>query len=61
MKLFLKIIFIDLTVGLVNVATDIAWKTTVGFYAGNITCKVVKFSQVSYHSFDYSTILINKS
>ncbi|KAI1291885.1 Cardioacceleratory peptide receptor [Halotydeus destructor] len=36
----------DLMVGLINVLTDIAWRTTVGFYAGNIACKVVKFLQV---------------
>ncbi|XP_054166622.1 cardioacceleratory peptide receptor-like [Oppia nitens] len=36
----------DLTVGLVSVATDIAWKTTVGFYAGNLVCKAVRYSQV---------------
>lgn len=38
--------FADLLVGLINVPTDIAWRTTVGFYAGNVVCKVVKFLQV---------------
>ncbi|CAG2165006.1 unnamed protein product [Oppiella nova] len=37
----------DLTVGLVSVATDIAWKTTVSFYGGNLLCKVVRYSQFS--------------
>ena len=36
----------DLLVGLINVPTDIAWRTTVGFYAGNVACKIVKFLQV---------------
>lgn len=36
----------DLLVGVINVAADIAWRTTVGFYAGNVMCKVLKFSQV---------------
>ncbi|RWS20757.1 cardioacceleratory peptide receptor-like protein [Leptotrombidium deliense] len=31
----------DLMVGLINVLTDIVWRTTVGFYAGNIACKIV--------------------
>lgn len=36
----------DLTVGLINVLTDIIWRTTVAFYAGNIVCKLIKFLQV---------------
>ncbi|RWS06335.1 cardioacceleratory peptide receptor-like protein, partial [Dinothrombium tinctorium] len=38
--------FADLMVGLINVLTDIIWRITIGFYAGNIACKVVRFSQV---------------
>ncbi|XP_023235066.1 cardioacceleratory peptide receptor-like isoform X1 [Centruroides sculpturatus] len=36
----------DLTVGLINVLTDIIWRTTVAFYAGNVVCKLIKFLQV---------------
>ncbi|KAG8182094.1 hypothetical protein JTE90_020453 [Oedothorax gibbosus] len=36
----------DLTVGLINVLADIIWRTTVTFYADNITCKLVKYLQV---------------
>ena len=38
---------VDLAVGLINVLTDIIWKMTVAWYAGNIACKVVRFFQVS--------------
>lgn len=37
----------DLSVGLVSVLTDIIWKFTIEWKAGNIICKVVKYSQVS--------------
>ncbi|XP_030757140.1 cardioacceleratory peptide receptor-like [Sitophilus oryzae] len=42
----------DLTVGLVNVSTDIAWRITVAWYAGNILCKFIRFLQavVTYSS-----------
>ncbi|XP_076255315.1 cardioacceleratory peptide receptor-like isoform X2 [Rhynchophorus ferrugineus] len=42
----------DLTVGLVNVSTDIAWRITVAWYAGNILCKLIRFLQavVTYSS-----------
>ncbi|KAK2720914.1 hypothetical protein QYM36_004707 [Artemia franciscana] len=36
----------DLSVGLISVATDIAWKMTVVWYAGNVACKIIRFSQV---------------
>ncbi|NP_001076796.1 cardioacceleratory peptide receptor 1 [Tribolium castaneum] len=36
----------DLSVGLINVLTDIIWKTTVAWYAGNVACKVIRFLQV---------------
>ena len=36
----------DLLVGIINVPTDIAWRTTVGFYAGNVACKAIKYMQV---------------
>jgi hypothetical protein len=39
--------FADLAVGLINVLTDIIWKMTVAWYAGNIACKLVRFFQVS--------------
>ncbi|XP_064597854.1 cardioacceleratory peptide receptor-like [Liolophura sinensis] len=35
----------DLSAGLVNVLTDIVWKTTVEWYAGNIICKIVRYCQ----------------
>ncbi|RWS06740.1 cardioacceleratory peptide receptor-like protein [Dinothrombium tinctorium] len=40
----------DLMVGLINVLTDIIWRMTVAFYAGNIACKVIKYLQVSSDS-----------
>ncbi|KAF2348861.1 G protein-coupled receptor rhodopsin-like [Trinorchestia longiramus] len=42
----------DLSVGLISVLTDLAWKTTVGWYAGNVICKIVRFAQtvVTYSS-----------
>lgn len=40
----------DLSVGLVNVLTDIIWKITIEWNAGNIACKVVRFSQVFFIS-----------
>ncbi|KAL0266491.1 UNVERIFIED_CONTAM: hypothetical protein PYX00_009010 [Menopon gallinae] len=36
----------DLSVGLVSVLTDIIWRFTVEWKAGNIVCKIVKYSQV---------------
>ncbi|CAH0563748.1 unnamed protein product [Brassicogethes aeneus] len=44
--------FADLTVGLINVLTDIVWRFTLGWYAGNVACKIVKFLQcvVTYAS-----------
>ncbi|RWS07183.1 cardioacceleratory peptide receptor-like protein, partial [Dinothrombium tinctorium] len=39
-------LFSDLMVGLINVLTDIVWRTTVAFYAGNFACKIIKFLQV---------------
>ena len=38
----------DLSVGVISVFTDIVWKITVAWHAGNIACKVIRFSQVSY-------------
>ncbi|GIY30451.1 hypothetical protein CEXT_31911 [Caerostris extrusa] len=35
----------DLTVGVINVLTDIIWKITVAFYADNIACKLIKYLQ----------------
>ncbi|XP_071037798.1 cardioacceleratory peptide receptor-like [Parasteatoda tepidariorum] len=42
----------DLTVGVINVLTDIIWRTTVAFYANNVACKVIKYLQafVTYSS-----------
>ncbi|XP_017768811.1 PREDICTED: cardioacceleratory peptide receptor [Nicrophorus vespilloides] len=36
----------DLAVGLINVLTDLVWKMTVSWNAGNVACKVVRFMQV---------------
>ncbi|OQR69172.1 cardioacceleratory peptide receptor-like [Tropilaelaps mercedesae] len=36
----------DLLVGLVNVLTDILWKITVEWHAGNAMCKIVRYAQV---------------
>ena len=46
----MSFILTDLMVGLVSVAIDIVWKTTVDFYGGSITCKAVRYSQVSHFS-----------
>ncbi|XP_069191327.1 cardioacceleratory peptide receptor isoform X2 [Procambarus clarkii] len=36
----------DLSVGLISVLTDIVWKSTVSWNAGNVGCKAVRFAQV---------------
>ncbi|KAG5898690.1 hypothetical protein JTB14_030640 [Gonioctena quinquepunctata] len=38
--------FADLCVGLISVLTDLVWRTTVSWNAGNISCKIIKFLQV---------------
>ena len=38
--------FSDLLVGLISVLTDIIWRYSVAWYAGNLACKIVKFAQV---------------
>lgn len=42
----------DLLVGLISVLTDIIWRTTVTWYAGNVACKLIRFMQavVTYSS-----------
>ncbi|XP_075233116.1 cardioacceleratory peptide receptor-like [Lycorma delicatula] len=42
----------DLLVGLINVLTDIIWRITVSWKAGNVACKLVRFLQavVTYSS-----------
>ncbi|CAH1115590.1 unnamed protein product [Psylliodes chrysocephalus] len=42
----------DLSVGLINVSTDIAWRITVAWHAGNVLCKLIRFLQavVTYSS-----------
>ncbi|XP_044267776.1 cardioacceleratory peptide receptor-like isoform X2 [Tribolium madens] len=42
----------DLAVGLINVSTDIAWRITVAWHAGNVLCKIIRFLQavVTYSS-----------
>ncbi|XP_004537259.2 cardioacceleratory peptide receptor [Ceratitis capitata] len=47
MNYFIKQLAVaDLSVGLLNVLTDIIWRTTIAWRAGNIACKVIRFSQV---------------
>lgn len=36
----------DLCVGLLNVLTDIIWRITISWRAGNVACKLIRFSQV---------------
>lgn len=38
-------LFADLSVGLLNVLTDIIWRITVTWEAGNLACKFIKFMQ----------------
>ncbi|XP_070494536.1 cardioacceleratory peptide receptor-like isoform X1 [Chironomus tepperi] len=53
MNFFIKHLAIaDLSVGLLNVLTDIIWRITVTWEAGNLACKFIKFTQclVTYAS-----------
>ncbi|XP_034945312.1 cardioacceleratory peptide receptor-like isoform X2 [Chelonus insularis] len=53
MNFFIKqLALADLLVGLISVLTDIVWRLTVVWYAGNIACKLIRFSQtvVTYSS-----------
>ncbi|XP_020291901.1 cardioacceleratory peptide receptor-like isoform X2 [Pseudomyrmex gracilis] len=53
MDFFIKqLAFADLLVGLISVLTDIVWRATVTWYAGNIACKLIRFMQalVTYSS-----------
>ncbi|XP_017781001.1 PREDICTED: cardioacceleratory peptide receptor-like isoform X2 [Nicrophorus vespilloides] len=53
MNFFIKQLAIaDLAVGLINVSTDIVWRITVAWHAGNILCKLIRFLQavVTYSS-----------
>jgi len=47
-----SLLLLDLSVGLLNVLTDIVWRSTVAWRAGNLACKVIRFSQavVTYSS-----------
>ncbi|XP_055715848.1 cardioacceleratory peptide receptor [Phlebotomus papatasi] len=48
MNFFIKQLAVaDLCVGLLNVLTDIIWRTTISWNAGNIACKAIKFLQAS--------------
>uniref|UniRef100_A0A0A1WST8 Cardioacceleratory peptide receptor n=1 Tax=Zeugodacus cucurbitae TaxID=28588 RepID=A0A0A1WST8_ZEUCU len=47
MNYFIKQLAIaDLSVGLLHVLTDIIWRITISWRAGNIACKLIRFSQV---------------
>ncbi|XP_005182982.3 cardioacceleratory peptide receptor [Musca domestica] len=47
MNYFIKqLALADLCVGLLNVLTDIIWRITISWRAGNIACKIIRFSQV---------------
>ncbi|XP_030745207.1 cardioacceleratory peptide receptor-like [Sitophilus oryzae] len=53
MKFFIAhLAFADLSVGLISVLTDIIWRMTVTWYAGDASCKFIKFAQalVTYAS-----------
>ncbi|XP_022919038.1 cardioacceleratory peptide receptor isoform X2 [Onthophagus taurus] len=53
MNFFIKHLAIaDLSVGLISVSTDIVWRITVAWHAGNVLCKLIKFLQavVTYSS-----------
>ncbi|GLV39252.1 Crustacean cardioactive peptide receptor [Carabus blaptoides fortunei] len=53
MNFFIKQLAIaDLTVGLISVLTDIIWRMTVTWHAGNVACKLIRFLQatVTYSS-----------
>jgi len=47
------VIFADLCVAFVSVLTDIIWRLTVQWYAGDVLCRVVKFMQVNYSSMKF--------
>lgn len=44
---FFLFFYLDLSVGLFNVLTDIIWRITVSWRAGNFACKFIRFIQVS--------------
>lgn len=44
---YILLAFTDLSVGLLNVSTDIVWRITVEWRAGNLACKLIKFLQTS--------------
>ena len=48
----LCVVLTDLSAGLVNVLTDIIWKSTIDWHAGNVGCKTVRYAQgvVTYAS-----------
>nr|XP_036233492.1 cardioacceleratory peptide receptor isoform X2 [Bactrocera oleae] len=47
MNYFIKqLALADLSVGLLHVLTDIIWRITISWRAGNIACKLIRFSQV---------------
>ncbi|XP_036321336.1 cardioacceleratory peptide receptor isoform X2 [Rhagoletis pomonella] len=47
MNYFIKQLAIaDLSVGLLHVLTDIIWRITISWRAGNMACKLIRFSQV---------------
>ncbi|KAH3752377.1 hypothetical protein DPMN_186994 [Dreissena polymorpha] len=50
----------DLAVGCVLVLTDIVWKLTITWYAGNVGCKLVKFAQcVATYGATYSLVALS--
>jgi len=42
----ISFIFADLSVGLISVLTDIVWRITIAWNAGNVACKLIRFLQV---------------
>jgi hypothetical protein len=45
-KLLFCFMLADLTVGLISVLTDVIWRITVVWHAGNFACKFIRFLQV---------------
>lgn len=42
-----SLVIADLCVGLLSVLTDIIWRMTVSWKAGNVACKAIRFAQAS--------------
>jgi hypothetical protein len=54
-----RFMFPDLTVGLISVLTDIVWRITVTWHAGNFCCKLIRFFQVGTPLFYWYALKYN--